>query len=445
MRKKPLIISLLATISALSLWMVYSRQKRSRQKEKTETLNSKIVIIGGGTSGITVAAKLCNEITNPDITIIEPSDKHFYQPAFTLVAGGELDPEKTIREEKPLIPKNVKWLKDSVIEISPEKNLVFTTNQVVKYDYLVIAPGLQLNFDKIKGLDDNLGKNGICSVYTIESAKKTWQMIQNFNGGGVIFTFPNTPVKGLEAGLEIMYMMDSYLQKQNIKNRTEIIYASAAPKLFEVDGFRETLEKITESKGITHKFSHNLVEIRPDKKEAVFSYMKKREVDGSIEFKESQEIIPYDFIHIVPPMSAPDFIRKNRLSIQEGPGLGWLNVNKFTLQHHEFKNIFGIGDVIETSSNKTGAAISRQAPVLVHNLLELMKGNDEDNFIKYDGYTAFPIETDNRKVILAEFDYNKKPKPSFPFDMTKERYSMWLLKVYALPYLYWNRMLKGKV
>ncbi len=449
MKKKSLLLCISATIFATALGLTYLKNKRAKEKEmeKENYLNlfSKIVIIGGGTAGLSIASKLSNELKLPDITIIEPSEYHFYQPAWTLVGGGAYNPDDTVRAEKNLIPKNVTWIKDSVTEIFPESNYLLTSDKVIKYDYLIVAPGLQLNFNKIKGLDNELGKNGICSIYTLESAKKTWEMFQNFSGGTAIFTFPNTPVKCGGAGQKIMYLFDSYIRKKGLRNISEIIYTSPGNKIFGIEGYRQTIEKVVDKKGITTRFNHTLIEIRPDKKEAVFLLKKKKEVNGSFEFEEVEEVIKYDLLHVVPPMSAPDFIRKSPLAYNEGPNKGWLRVNKFTLQHLDYKNIFGLGDVIGSSSNKTGAAVRKEVPILAHNLSEVIKGNDEDNFIKYDGYTACPVVTDYGKVILAEFDYNSKPKPSFPFDMTKERYSMWLLKVYGLPFLYWNRMLKGKV
>jgi sulfide:quinone oxidoreductase len=155
--------------------------------------------------------------------------------------------------------------------------------------------------------------------------------------------------------------------------------------------------------------------------------------DGSTVVKD------FDFLHMVPPMSAPDFIKKSPLA----DGAGWVDVNKNTLNHVSYKNIFSLGDASSLPTSKTGAAIRKQAPVLVRNLINLIDGKDFE--ASYDGYTSCPIVTRKGKVILAEFDYEGRPVETFPFDQSKERSSMWILKAHLLPIIYWEGMLKGRL
>jgi sulfide:quinone oxidoreductase len=119
-----------------------------------------------------------------------------------------------------------------------------------------------------------------------------------------------------------------------------------------------------------------------------------------------------------------------------------VEADKFTLQHPRFPNVFPIGDCSGLPTSKTGAAIRKQAPVVVRNLLSAMRG--EPLTAKYDGYTSCPIVTGYGKLVLAEFDYEGKPQETFPVDQSKERLSMYLLKAYALPRLYWDGMLRGR-
>jgi sulfide:quinone oxidoreductase len=188
------------------------------------------------------------------------------------------------------------------------------------------------------------------------------------------------------------------------------------------------MDEVIKRKGIKTMYRHNLIEIRPEKKEAVF-----RNLDTGEEVT-----LHYDMIHATPPQSAPDFIKRSPLSNAEG----WVDVNKETLRHARYPNIFSLADASSLPTSKTGAAIRKQAPVLVRNLLAAMRGKPMP--ARYDGYTSCPLITGYGKLVMAEFDYDLKPQETFPFDQSKERLSMYLVKKYLLPQLYWRGMLRGR-
>ncbi|MDJ0681481.1 MAG: FAD/NAD(P)-binding oxidoreductase, partial [Xenococcaceae cyanobacterium MO_167.B52] len=382
-------------------------------------------------AGITVAAQLLAKNSNLDIVIVEPSDKHYYQPAWTLVGGGAYEAEATVKDEREVIPESVTWIQDYCDCIEPENNKVITQNQTqITYEYLVVCPGIQLDWHLISGLKETLGKNGVCSNYAYEQAPKTWETIQKFSGGTAIFTYPNTPIKCAGAPQKIMYLADETFRKQGVRDKSEILYCTATPGIFGVPAYAKPLMEIVQRKDIQIKAKHNLKAIKADTKEAIFDVT----TDSGVE----EVTIKYDMIHVTPPMSAPDFIKNSPLANAGG----WVDVDKDTLQHNKYPNVFSLGDASSLPTSKTAAAVRAEAPVLVENLLALMAAKTLDE--KYDGYACCPLVTGYGKVMLAEFDYDKNPAPSFPLDPTKERYSMWLLKKYGLPYLYWNRMLKGK-
>lgn len=394
-----------------------------------------IVIVGGGAAGITVAAQLLNRDKNLDIAIIEPSDKHYYQPAWTLVGGGQYKIEDTIKNEKDCIPHGATWIQAQVEQFEPEQNLVITQDgKRIQYDYLIVCPGIQIDWHLIKGLNEALGKGGVTSNYSREYAPYTWETIKNFQGGNAIFTFPATPIKCAGAPQKIMYLADDAFRQAGVRDRSNIIYCTAVAKLFAVPGYCESLEKVVQRKNIEVKFKHNLKEIKADTKEAIFEVA----TDGGIE----EVSIKYDMIHLAPPMSPPDFIKNSKLAVREGPQKGWVDVNKYTLQHNVYPNVFSLGDASSLPTSRTAAAIRKQAPALVENLLSLMAKSKMNG--QYSGYTCCPLITGYGKTIMAEFDYENRPLSSFPMDPTKERFSMWLVKRHVLPWLYWNRMLKGK-
>ncbi|GAB4530938.1 MAG: FAD/NAD(P)-binding oxidoreductase [Pleurocapsa sp.] len=390
-----------------------------------------IVIVGGGTGGITVAAQLLTANQNLDIALIEPSNKHYYQPAWTLVGGGVYNAEDTVKPEQEVIPDSVTWIQDYCQEFIPENNTVVTKQgQRITYDYLIVAAGIQIDWHLVKGLPEALGKGGVCSNYAYEQAPKTWEIINQFKGGTAIFTYPNTPIKCAGAPQKIMYLADEAFRKAGVRDKSQIIYCTAGGGIFGVAAYAKPLMEIVDRKDIDLKVKHNLIEIKADTKEAIF------EVTGD---NGSETVaISYDMIHVTPPMSAPDFIKNSPLA----NAAGWVDVDKYTLQHNTYPNVFSLGDASSLPTSKTAAAIRAEAPVLVKNLLSLMAAKSLDK--KYDGYACCPLVTGYGKVIFAEFDYDKNPSPTFPLDPTTERYSMWLLKKYGLPYLYWQRMLKGK-
>ncbi|MDJ0746810.1 MAG: FAD/NAD(P)-binding oxidoreductase [Xenococcaceae cyanobacterium MO_167.B27] len=394
-------------------------------------LHHQIVIVGGGAAGITVAAQLSATKSNLDIGIIEPSDKHYYQPAWSLVGGGTYEAAATEKNERELIPDGVNWIQDYCDRFEPESNRVITRNQTqITYDYLVVCPGIQIDWHLISGLSETLGQNGVCSNYAYEQAPKTWEIIKNFSGGTAIFTYPNTPIKCAGAPQKIMYLADEAFRKQGVRNKSQILYCTAGGGIFGVPAYAKPLMEIVQRKDIQLKTLHNLKAIKADTKEAIFDVT----TDNTVE----EVVIKYDMIHVTPPMSAPDFIKNSPLA----NSAGWIDVDKYTLQHNVYSNIFALGDASSLPTSKTAAAVRAEAPVLVQNLLSLMASKALEQ--QYDGYACCPLVTGYGKVMLAEFDYDKNPSPSFPLDPTKERYSMWLLKKYGLPYLYWNRMLKGK-
>lgn len=391
-----------------------------------------ILIIGGGNAGVSVASQLL--IKNPKLKIgmIEPSEKHYYQPAWTLAGGGAFDITKTERQQASVMPKGVAWIKDKVKSFSPESNSVSLSNdESITYDYLVVAPGIQLNWKDIKGLEESLGKNGVTSNYSFKYAPYTFDLIKNHKKGKAIFHNPHTPVKCGGAPHKIMYLAADYFRKNGILNNVDIQYWSGGPKLFAVPKYEKTLLEVVKRGNIKLNFFERLEEIDGANKRAKF-------VGFGENNKEVETWVEYDMIHVTPPQSAPDFIKSSPIANTGG----WVDVDKHTLQHPKFKNIFTLGDASGLPTSKTGAAIRKQAPVLVDNILSAI--DNKPLTAKYTGYTSCPLVTGYGKLVLAEFDYDNKPMETFPFDQSKERWSMYQLKKQGLPWLYWNKILTGK-
>ncbi|MCB0620763.1 MAG: NAD(P)/FAD-dependent oxidoreductase [Saprospiraceae bacterium] len=416
----------------------------------------KILIIGAGTAGITVAAQLLRKDHQMDVALIDPSDKHYYQPAWTLVGAGTFNYGKTVRPMSSVIPKGATWIKDYVEEIHPERNVVVTREGgEIGYDYLVACPGIQIDLDGIEGLKETFGQNGVSSVYV--DPKYTYKTLKEFTGGNAIFTQPATPIKCGGAPQKIMYLADDFFRRQGVRENANVIFATPGSVIFGVDPFKQTLMKVVDRKDIELRFFHKLSRIDGPNKTAYYTitanadepdklYHNRKEL-GEKQISPTEVAIPFEILHLAPPQSAPDFIKRSKLAYQDGPDKGWINVDHYSLQHKEFPNVFALGDSAALPTAKTGAAVRKQAPVVVENIFHLLQHDDKLSK-GYEGYSSCPLVTGYGKMLLAEFKYDNvrdsDPLISKFVDTSKEQYSMWLLKKYGLPFMYWNLMLKGR-
>ena len=387
-----------------------------------------ILIVGGGAAGITAAAQLKRARPGLGVAILEPSADHYYQPGWTLVGGGVFSMDQTHRREVDLIPAGVHWIRAAAAGFDPERNTVTTSaGDTLSYDVLVVATGLRLCWERIEGLSEALGQGGVCSNYSRDFAPYTWEAIQAFKCGNAVFTCAPMPIKCPGAPQKIAYMADDIFKKKRLN--AKVIYATATPGIFGIPAYAAPLREVVKRKGIDARYNHVLTAVRADRKEAVFKV-----TEGET---SREEVIPYDLLHVTPPMAAPDVVAGSPLA----NAAGFVEVDQFSLQHVRYPNVFSLGDVSGMPNSKTAAAVRGQAPVLTANLLAFLDGKSAE--AAYDGYSCCPLITGYGKVIMAEFNYKAEPTPSFPLDPTKERWSMWFVKRKILPSIYWNRMLTG--
>ncbi|SFS29382.1 FAD/NAD(P)-binding oxidoreductase [Pseudomonas sp. NFACC42-2] len=396
------------------------------------TISGDIVVIGGGSAGIGLLASLLKRDPDLNITLIEPSDHHCYQPAWTLVGGGAYDLEKTRRPLADVLPNGVTWVQAAVTELLPDEDtLVLDSGQRVTWNNLIVCPGLRLAWEKVEGLEETLGQHGVTSNYSYESAAYTWQLVQQLKGGKAIFTQPAMPIKCAGAPQKAMYLSCDHWLRQGDLKHIDVEFNLAGAALFGVATFVPPLMKYVEKYHARLAFNANLVKVDGPVRKAWFEV---KDAEGNVTVEEKS----FDLLHVVPPQVAPDFIRHSPLA----DAAGWCEVNPHSLQHLRYPHIFGLGDVCGTTNAKTAAAVRKQIVVVAENLLALRKQAPLP--LKYDGYGSCPLTVEKGKVVLAEFGYGGKLLPTFPLDPTRARRSMWFLKATLLPWFYWNGMLKGR-
>jgi len=427
-----------------------------------------LLIIGGGTAGIMVASQIKRADPSFNIGLIEPATTHYYQPAWTLVGANTYDFDKTARSMSSVMPQGVDWIEEFADKFDPEKNSVTTKEGFeYSYDYLVVCPGLRMAPELVKGLTEAMDKGVVCSNYT--NPNHTWEVLKNFKGGTALFTMPTTPIKCGGAPQKIMYLADEHFKRTGVRDKTDILFAIPGGVIFAVKPIAKTLMTVIDKKDINIRFFHKLVEVDAKKQIAWYEIDKDLAAGGCVimsdddtktldkdiqyNYKAAKTIkkgnrygIHFDMMHLAPPQASPKFIADSPLATSEG----WLSVDDRTMQHKKFSNVFGLGDVAQLPTAKTGAAIRKQVPVVVANIFKMIESNTLTNKT-YDGYSSCPLVTGYGKMVLAEFDYSKEFKPDpklkqFPLmvsDSSKEHWRLWILKKYLLPYLYWNKMLKG--
>ncbi|MGW1288603.1 FAD-dependent oxidoreductase [Streptomyces sp. NPDC002586] len=393
----------------------------------------KVLIVGGGTAGISVAARL-RRLGIHGIGLVEPSTTHYYQPLWTLVGGGRATAATSARPQRSVLPKGVSWIRDRVETVDPGEHTVTTADgRTLGYDRLVVCPGIQLDWNRVPGMAQAVTAPHTSSNYTYELAPKTWDLIRSMRSGTAVFTMPSGPIKCGGAPQKIAYLAADHWREQGVLKDIRVVLVLPTPGMFGVPVFAEELERVVARYGIEVRRNSELVEVDPDGRDAVV-------VDHTSGARDS---LRFDMMHVVPPQSAPDWLKETPLADPADPA-GYVQIDKHTLRHVRHPDVFALGDAGSSPNSKTGAAIRKQAPVVARNIAASLAGT-EPLPAAYDGYSSCPITTSRHSMLLAEFDYSLRHRPSLPLiDTTHERRDMWYLKRYGLPFLYWNLMLRGR-
>ena len=399
---------------------------------------ARIVIAGAGAAGLTAASQLAQRLEGAQITLVDARKAHFYQPGFTLVAGGIKPASYVVSSTRDYVPSGVELIEEAVAEIDPEgRKVVTATGKPVPYDYLIVATGLRLDYAAIEGMDvEQIGNNGLGSIYhSPEKAAATWQAMSKFadSGGVGVFLRPGTEMKCAGAPLKYTFLTDDHLRRRGNRGKAEIIYNANNKVLFSVPIVHEKVRMLFEERDIRMNYERTLAAIDLGKRIATF-----KTAEGPVELQ-------YDFINVIPPMRAADVVRNSPLPWQEGNWAadGWIEVDKHTLRHKRFDNVFAVGDVAGVPKGKTAASVKWQVPVAVDHLVAQIEGRESQ--AHYGGYTSCPLITRLGQAMLIEFDYKDNLVPSFPSIIAplEELWISWVMKTMALKPTYIS-MLHGR-
>ncbi len=389
-----------------------------------------VLIIGGGNAGVSLAARLLRK-SKIDVAVIEPKSEHNFQPLYSHIAAGAARMSEATRPQKSVMPKKAHWIQERVADILPEENLVVLSNGTrVGYKQLVVCPGLQLDFDAIPGLPGAMDGVHGTSDYDHAMVTGTWKLIKALNGGTAVFTQPPGAAKCSGAAQKVAYMACDYWREQGVLENLDVHLVVASPTVFgmpEVDA--ELNRKIAEY-GITLHTATTLAS-----------------VDGSqrtitLQGPAGQHLLNYDFLHAVPPQSAPDWLKATSLPAPGDAG-GFVEVDGKTLRHPRYPNVWSLGDAAGTANSKSGGALRKQTKIVAQNLLAVQDGREPTKH--YDGYSECPFTLTRGTAFFAEFDIHYQPMKSFPvLRMAKERRWQWIVDRWIFPQIYWHMILKGR-
>lgn len=345
-----------------------SRSSTDLDSASPASVSHRIVILGGGEAGLAVLQSLDEMDRTSDVALVEPSTYHYDQPAWLRVGTEGIQKEETRSQEAVDIPSDVSWIRDRVARIAPRDHVIQTdTGTTIHYDYLVVALGTEVHWHRIRGLKENLGSRGICSIYGYEQAERTWEMIRAFDGGRALFTAPSSPYKGGSAPLTILRRAQDVWRDTGAWTDTEIIFATAAPPNRTGIDSDETIERkigADEETDIQVYPGYELIEVRPEHNEAIFSVTKGESL--------SQDVVRYDLIHVVPPMRPPTLLQQSDLAYREGPHAGYMEVDPDSLRHKRYERVFGVGDVAGIEGEKTRERAHQQAVDVARTLHQII-------------------------------------------------------------------------
>jgi sulfide:quinone oxidoreductase len=391
---------------------------------------SEILIIGGGNAGISLAARLLRDGVR-DVTVVAPQPVHRYKPLLNYVGGGQATMADLERPMRNVVPDGCGWVRDSVEAVDPATMTVRTRGgRTLHCSTLVLCPGLVEDWDATPGLQSAYHDGWVASTYVPGSTPQVWPRLTSLRAGSVVFTVPPEPASCGPTALKPLLMACDHWRRAGVLPDLEVRLLLPTATATGVPEADEILD---------HTFATYGVEVL---REARIERVDWDVHDVTVATSTGRRVLEdVAFAHAVPHYRAPRWIADAGLAADPAPGL--VDIDPQTLRSRRHESIWAIGDAADVATRPSGGALRYQVDVLAKNIAAAPSGAPMQ---RYDGYTVIPITLSRRKLVLVEVDRDGRPAPSVPFvDPIKPRRSTWFLDRYALPAIYFRRILRGRV
>ncbi len=393
----------------------------------------RLLVLGAGTAGTMAINKLRPMLPESEwqITVVEPSDVHHYQPGYLFLPFGAYTPEETVEPTDRFIPDGVVRVRAEVDRVDADANVVHLVGgDSLSYDYLIIATGTSPRPDQTPGMDDEaVWRDSVHEFYTFEGAMALRDKLETWPGGRLVVHVTEMPIKCPVAPLEFTFLADAYFAEKGMRDQVEIVYVTPLEGAF---------TKPVASKLLGHMLEDRKIGLEPD--------FMIDQVDGEAQkiVSMDEREVPFDLLVTVPLNMGADFIGRSGL----GDDLNYVPVDKHTLLSTKYDNIFAIGDASNIPASKAGSVAHFSVDLFPENFLNHVNGKPMT--AAFDGHANCFIESGHGKGMLIDFNYDTEPLPGKyplpgigPFSLLKETEVNHLGKL-AFRWMYWNLLLPGK-
>ena len=392
----------------------------------------KLLVLGAGTAGTMVVNKLRKKLAGDwQITVVEQSEVHYYQPGYLFLPFGSYAPKDVVKPTRRFIPDGVTLVRAEIDRVLPDENVVVLTDgNRLSYDYLVVATGTRPRPDQTEGmLDGGLWRDTIHEFYTFDGAMALRAKLQNFRGGRVVVHITEMPIKCPVAPLEFVLLADDYFRDRGMRDQVELVYATPLPGAF--------------TKPVAAERFGGLLDDRKIALETDFVVMNiDTETPALVSFDERD--IPFDLLVTIPLNMGADYIARSGM----GDELNYVPVDRHTQLSTAYDNVFAVGDASNIPASKAGSVAHFSVEVFVDNFVEHAAGRPMTG--SFDGHANCYVESGNGKAMLIDFNYDTEPLPGTypvpkvgPFHLLEETRLNHLGKL-AFRWMYWNLLLPGR-
>lgn len=352
-----------------------------------------VLVLGAGIGGIVAAETLRKLLPASDRVIaVDRAGQHFFPPSLLWLMVGERTPKEFSRPLDRLLHRGIEFRQGSVTRIDPAQREVEIDGKSLRADALVIALGAEYALGAIPGL----AEAGLC-IYTMEGATAIRDALARFSGGRIVILTAAPQYKCPAAPYETALLVDDYLCKRGLREKTTIEFFAAEPRPMFVAGpeLGAAVRGMVEARGIAYHPEHQVKEVDAANRTISFA-------NGA-----SAE---YDLLLYVPPHRAPAVVREAGLTNDSG----WVPVDRHTMQT-QFDNVFAIGDIATIPLKmgrplpKAGVFAHGQAEVVAHNIAHAWTGNGETR--QFTGEGMCFIETGGGRAGIGKGNFYAEPTP----------------------------------